>query len=606
MMRPNPIVLLLAIPLLAACDPGRESAGGSEAAPELEIRVTEHRDGDDLLSAGLGLDGLAGQPPKAANPQAPTPAELRRMAIYKSWTGIQSFTPAGGFGGLLNELPLVPGREFQAFVTVADAAQPVRVLVQLPDDFDTASPCLVVAPASGSRGVYGAIALAGPRALPAGCAVAYTDKGAGTDFFDYLTGTGVALDGTRAARGQARLGFEPGPMPRADEESSNQAAPDPAAVALPHAHSGDNPEADWGRHVLAAAEFGLRVLSDQLEGDFAAGNTRVIAVGLSNGGGAVLRAAELDQDGLLDAVVAVSPNVTAPGARPLYDYATAAALYQPCMLADLESVDAMPLGNPMLAALGELRCASLVRAGLLEEGNAQAARARLQELGFEAPALEQAAVNVALGLWRSVAASYASAYLRRSTFDMPCGFAYSAPDATPAQRQSWWALHSGVGAGEGIVLTDSLGEGQDARLPALRCLRSLWDGKGSQARSLHEAVEATRAAGSLPGNTPVVVIHGAADGLIPAAFSSRPWVEQVRVSGGNVTYWEVNNAQHFDVLLGAPGVAGRYVPLLPYGWWAVDRLSEVLDGEGTTGQDRIIDPEPAPAGEPLEWEDLGL
>ncbi|HSH28217.1 MAG TPA: 3-hydroxybutyrate oligomer hydrolase family protein, partial [Wenzhouxiangella sp.] len=215
MMRPNPIVLLLAIPLLVACDPGRESGGG-EAAPELEIRVTEHRDGDDLLTAGLGLDGLAGQPPQAANPQAPTPAELRRMAIHKSWTGIQSFTPAGGFGGLLDELPSVPGREFQAFMTVADATQPVRVLVQLPDGFDTASPCLVVAPASGSRGVYGAIALAGPPALSAGCAVAYTDKGAGTDIFDYSTGTGVALDGTRAVPGEAELGFEPGPMPGED------------------------------------------------------------------------------------------------------------------------------------------------------------------------------------------------------------------------------------------------------------------------------------------------------------------------------------------------------------------------------------------------------
>src|SRR5699024_4510750 len=130
MMRPNPtIILLLAIPLLAACDSGRDSVGGSEAAPELEIRITEHRSGDDLLSAGLGLEGLAGQPPQAADTQAPTPAELRRLAIYKSWTGIQSFTPAGGLGGLLDELPSVPGREFQAFMKVADATQPVRMLV---------------------------------------------------------------------------------------------------------------------------------------------------------------------------------------------------------------------------------------------------------------------------------------------------------------------------------------------------------------------------------------------------------------------------------------------------------------------------------------------
>jgi len=172
MMRSKLIVLLLAAPFLVACDPGQDSSDGNETAAPLDIRATEHRDGDDLLTAGLGLDGLAGKAPQPADPQAPTPAELRRMAIHKSWTGIQSFTPAGGLGGLLEELPSVPGREFQAFVTVDGATHPIRVLLQLPDAFDTESPCLVVAPASGSRGVYGAIALAGSprpcrRSLPA-------------------------------------------------------------------------------------------------------------------------------------------------------------------------------------------------------------------------------------------------------------------------------------------------------------------------------------------------------------------------------------------------------------------------------------------------------
>lgn len=588
---------ILAGLLLTACGSDQDAVSERQGA-ELDIRITEHRDGDDLLTAGLDLEGMTAAPPQPTDPSAPTPEELRRMAIHKSWTGIQSFTPAGGLGGLLDELPFVPGREFQAFVNVADAVHPVRVLLQLPDDFASDSPCLVVAPASGSRGIYGAIALAGPWALPAGCAVVYTDKGAGTDFYDYATETGVALDGTRTAPGGTTdLGF------RADERPEDA---DEAAVAIKHAHSGDNPEADWGRHVLRAAEFGLRTLADELDGGLSADNTRVIAAGLSNGGGAVLRAAELDEDGLLDAVVAVSPNVTAPGAPPLYDYATAAALYQPCLLADIEAVGEMPLGNPVLAARGELRCASLVRAGLLDEAEAGAARAKLEELGFEDAALSQSAVNVALDLWRSVGASYASAYLGRGPFEMPCGHAYSASDATPAQRQAWWALHSGVGPGEGIELTGSLGDGQDAHFAGLRCLRQLWSGRGSEARQLHEAVEATRASARLAGTLPVMVIHGADDGLIPAAFSSRPWVEQARDNGGNVAYWEVEDAQHFDVLLGAPRVAGRYVPLLPYGWRAMDRVNDALDGSGQLGDDRIIDSDPAPVGEPLRWEDLGL
>lgn len=588
----------LAGALLAGCQPSESpQQETSLSGLDLTIRTTEHRAEDDLLSAGLGIEGLSSAAPKPSDPAEPTAAELRRLAIYKSWTGIQSFTPAGGLGGLLSDLPSVPGREFHAFVSVGDAVHPSRMLVQLPDDFDAERPCLVVAPASGSRGVYGAIALVGPWALPEGCAVAYTDKGAGTDFFDYATDTGVALDGTREARGAGPLGFEPEPMPE-DGDSD--------AVALRHVHSGDHPEADWGRHVLRAAEFGLQVLSMTLDGDYSQANTRIVAAGLSNGGGAVLRAAELDDAGLLDAVVAVSPNVTAPDARPLFDYATAAALYQPCLLADLDAVGEMPLGNPALAAMGRVRCASLVRAGLIDEPEAQAARARLVESGFDDAALSQSAVNVALGLWRAIAASYASAYLQRGAFDMPCGYAYRASEATAAQRHGWWAMHSGVGPAEGIELSDATGSGQDRQFDGLMCLRDLWTGDSEQARQLRQAVEATRATAELPDDKPVIVIHGRDDGLIPVALSSRPWVEQAQSAGGNVVFWEVERAQHFDALLGAPGVAGQYVPLLPYGWRALEQLGELLDGSGALGEDRVIDPDPAPAGEPLRWSDLGL
>ena len=36
---------------------------------------------DDLLTGGLGWDGLIGGPPQPLNPVAPTIAELRRLAI---------------------------------------------------------------------------------------------------------------------------------------------------------------------------------------------------------------------------------------------------------------------------------------------------------------------------------------------------------------------------------------------------------------------------------------------------------------------------------------------------------------------------------------------
>ncbi|MCB1570595.1 MAG: hydrogenase, partial [Xanthomonadales bacterium] len=62
------------------------------------IRVTRHEGADDLLSAGLGLAGLRGPAPAFVDAQAPTPAELRRRAIYTSWRGIADLGPLGGYG----------------------------------------------------------------------------------------------------------------------------------------------------------------------------------------------------------------------------------------------------------------------------------------------------------------------------------------------------------------------------------------------------------------------------------------------------------------------------------------------------------------------------
>jgi hydroxybutyrate-dimer hydrolase len=599
-------VCLLVVAAVCLLLMGCQADQASESAPEQpsvpapdqsvpsDWRVTEHRDGDDLVTAGLGLAGLMAGPPSAGDPAAPGPAELRRLAIHNAYNSLSLLSPAGGIGGLFQDPGAVPGREFAVFHTLEGRRHPARFLVQLPDAFDHESPCLVVAPASGSRGVYGAIPLAGPWALTAGCAVVYTDKGAGTDFFDFSDHSGVALSGVRVSTGSQPLGLEPEPGPE-----------DSTVVGMPHAHSGDHPEADWGRYVLAAVHFGLDVLNASLDGDFSPANTRIIATGLSNGGGAVLRAAEQDSNGLLDAVVAVMPNITAHDVAPLYDYATLAALYQPCMLADLEATMAMPLGNPVLAAAGQQRCASLAAAGMLPESDPGLARERLLEAGFDSRALTLAATNVALDLWRSVGVAYASAYLGRGPFDMPCGYAMQAGAATVEQRQSWWATHSGVGAGGGVELVDGLAEGRDPALPGLMCLRELWLGEDDTAVALRAAVEATRGTVQLP-RIPVLVVHGLDDGLVPAALTSRPYVDQARDLGATLAYWEVENAQHFDVLLHAPGVADRLVPILPYGWAGLDHVMAVLDGELELSEDRVFKTTPAPTGQPLEWSNLGL
>lgn len=580
----QPVALFAAVLLAAAC------AGPVRAEQPADWRVLQQAEtpfgtGDDLLTAGLGLAGLQAPAPQPADADAPNATELRRLAIHNAWTALSIPRAAGslGEGGFFADLPAVPGREISALLQLSGTRHPFRVLVQVPDALNTSAPCLLVAPASGSRGVYGAIALAGPAGLLNGCAIAYTDKGAGTDHHS------LDLDLSPDLAGQLR-GAD------ADLRAFSYPAVDPStggAIAMKHAHSGDHPEADWGRHTLAAAEFGLLQLRARLPEQ---ARVRVLAVGLSNGAGAALRAAEIDTQGVLDGVVAVMPNITPPGVAALFDYGTLAAIYQPCALADAERSLAKPLGKPILVAMGQQRCAALVEAGLLAAPEAEAARAVLVEAGFDDPALLLGAGNIALDLWRVVASSYASAYLRRGPSDMPCGYAFSAAHASAAQRAAWWATHSGVGPGGGIDLIDGLASGADASLPGLLCLRQLWKADSDEGAQLRAAVEQTRASARLP-EIPVLLVHGREDGLIPAALSSRPYVQAARANGvQRIAYWEIERAQHFDAFLNVPGVSARLVPILPYGWAGIEHLMAVLEGDAELGEDRLFSP---PAAEAL-------
>ena len=59
---------------------------------------------NDLLTAGLGATGLTGAAPAAANPVAPTPEELRRLAIYNNYRALVDVSPGGGYGTLYGPL----------------------------------------------------------------------------------------------------------------------------------------------------------------------------------------------------------------------------------------------------------------------------------------------------------------------------------------------------------------------------------------------------------------------------------------------------------------------------------------------------------------------
>ena len=601
-MTPRLPHLLFALVAVAASGSAAQRNAAKESVLIEPQRITEHRNGDDLLTAGLGLDGLRGMAaPAFADPDHPTPAELRKRAIWNNWRGIADLSPGGGYGQVYGSVADVPGREFSAFAKLEGASQPHRVLLQLPDNFDPAKPCVVVTASSGSRGIYGSIAVAGAWGLPKGCAVAYTDKGAGTDYYDLDTHTGVRLDGTRGPSGEEQLAFVP--------ESSGTSS----GVAFKHAHSTDNPEADWGRHVKQAAEFALSALGRAFPQarPFTFANTRVIAVGISNGGGAVLRAAELEGSGAdkgwLDAVVAGEPNVYMPsdGGATLYDVTTEAALLMPCALLHLPA-DSLP--QPPLRAQAEplwiARCAALKTAGLVEgvdaKAQAKSAYDQLRSRGWTDQALTAGALSVGFDLWRAVAVTYASAYSRAGAGGHPCGYSFSAQNAdfspraaAVAERQAWWSDGSGIPPGAGVGIVDSKLAAPDLTLPGLQCLRALLDLPKDSA--FKKGLAATAASVPRKG-LPVVVIHGTDDGLVPQAFTSAPYVAASKAAGRDVSYWQVKHAQHFDGFLALPAYGARYVALLPYVYAALDQVSAQLDGKGRSPSDAVIEAKPRGTG----------
>ena len=102
----------------------------------------------------------------------------------------------------------------------------------------------------------------------------------------------------------------------AERAAFNAATPD--RFAYKHAHSEHNPEKDWGRDVLQSIRFAFHLLNERFghgparqveRATITKRNTIVIASSVSNGGGASLAAAELDDDGLIDGVVVSEPQV---------------------------------------------------------------------------------------------------------------------------------------------------------------------------------------------------------------------------------------------------------------------------------------------------------
>lgn len=459
-------------------------------------------DGDDLLTGGLGKTGLAAAAPAFANPAAPTPTELRRNAIHTNYRAVLDILAAGGYGTLYgpnvtNDFVVtssegkIPGWEYITYADDGTGQKNVTLMVQIPDSFDPAKPCIVTATSSGSRGIYGAIGASGEWGLKQGCAVAYTDKGTGNGLHDLMTNSVGLIDGTRTdavSAGDASLFTAD--VSEAERAAFNAATPN--RVAYKHAHSEQNPEADWGNNTLQSIRFAYYVLNEKFGTKGRDGSTRiaidpkntlVIASGISNGGAGALQAAEQDLSGLISGVAITEPNAQPANlknlrivqgltlqptiGKPLLDYFTVATLYQPCAAVALTAAETagyafVALLAPTVISQGATRCESLRAKGLVS-GNTVAeqaadALAKLRAYGWLADSDTLQMSHYAFAT-PSIAVTYTNALGRVSVLDNLCGFSFANTNATgdpiaqvPALQIGTFSTGNGVPPTSGVNL----------------------------------------------------------------------------------------------------------------------------------------------------------
>ncbi len=607
--------------------------------------------GQDLLTGGLGKSGIANTALATltafADPANPTADELRRNAIQSNYRGLVDNTANGGYGTLYgpnidlagkNTLGegLVPGLEYVGVLDDGSGRKRVTMAVQVPDSFDVNAPCIVVGPSSGSRGVYGAIGSAGDWGLKRGCAVALTDAGKGMGLYDLGDDTVHRIDGTRATRTVAgTLSHFAANITDAARAAFNTAFPN--RVALKQVHSQINPEKDWGGDTLSAAAYALYVLNQQYAPTvaggtaktlrFTAANTLVIAGSVSNGGAAVLRAAEQDTTGLIDGVVAGEPSAqpattagygvqvggipAASYGKSLMDYFTIANLYQPC--AALAPSAALPevsiynyIGLTGQTTTATNRCTQLAAKGLVSGtttvDQATEALAKLRAAGWTSDNDTMHNAHFALGNAVIISMMYTNAYGRFSVTDNLCGMSAAAVAAGAPTAMSANAKAASYATGNGtvngtpatVIYNDSVGGAKawnlgvspstgvaDFSLDAALCQRALFTGvdtvtgaaltaSTTPTKAQSDAVKAGVAEVLLNGNLrgkPTLMLAGRSDALLPINHSERAYAAFNRsVEGANnkLSYIEVTNAQHFDAFNAFSGFDTRFVPLHTY------------------------------------------
>jgi hydroxybutyrate-dimer hydrolase len=633
------------------------AAGANARDDETDIIHAQY-DGvtNDLLTAGLGKTGLgSATPPGFVDPLHPTAEELRRLAIYNNYRALVDPTPGGGYGTLYgpnvksdgtvtSSEGLIAGDEYIAFERGRRGR--VTMMVQVPDTFSPLNGCIVTAPSSGSRGVYGAIATAGEWGLKHGCAVAYTDKGSGTGAHDLQNNT---VNLIRGARADAAMSGDTANFIASITASqrANFNAATPNRFAFKHAHSQLNPEKDWGKNVLRSIEFAFDVLNEKFGKrgvKITKRNTIVIASSVSNGGGASVRAVEQDDDHLIDGLAVGEPNVNPKfrsgfsivqgngppffaHSRPLMSYITLVNVFQGC--ANLAPANATA---PLNLAPSQARCEDLHAKGLLVSTTLADQATEAQKIINDFGILSEQNL-VQPGYWfanvsQSISVTYANAYGRFSVLDNLCAYslAATAPTGTPAplapaSEATIFGTSNGIPPTSGIALINNAATGgpkedrsstPNQNLDGALCLRSLATGKDavtgkplsgqqqSQAHRIGEGIEDILATGNLQ-RVPAIFVTGRNDGILPPNFTSRAYFGLNNLVNGSASalhYYEVTNAHHLDSFNQFPGYNANYIPLHRYFIQAMDIMYDHLRHGRPLPPSQVVHTTPRGAGAP--------
>ncbi len=412
---------------------------------------------------------------------------------------------------------------------------------------------------------------------------------------------------------------------RADLSNSERAAfnaATPNRFAFKHAHSQQNPEAEWGENVLNSIRFAFQVLGQQYDTPFHKRNTLVIASSVSNGGGASVLAVEQDKEGLIDGLAVGEPNVNpkyekklwivqdgyAPlnaHSRTLIDYTTLVNVYQGCA-----SLAPANLTAPLNLAGSAGRCTSLKAKGLLTATTTTDQAIEAQQIINNYGILTEQNL-VQPGYWfanvpQSISVTYANAYGRFSVADNLCDFSFGVgaagiPPLAPTAEASIFGTSNGIPPTSGLALINNAAPGgaaenrvstPDQNLDGALCLRALATGKrhrhghghgNDDAKRVEKGVRDILADGKL-GGTPAIFVTGRNDAILPPNHTSRAYYGLNQIEEGRkskLRYYEVTNAQHLDSFNQFPGYNAAYIPLHRYYIQAMDLMyAHLRNGQG--------------------------